>query len=294
VGEIFPGQVFLVHCDSGGYDEELGWDIGSTRSVEPVSIEEALLNESIGDDPYTTQGNWVTLNQHSADVVNEMEALIKSLGIPGLTGFKDVLTEAVYYHDIGKAHPVFQEAALNTLTDEAEREARQTQVWGKAGGEGKFRYGRRFFRHELVSALMILANRELVRVGSELMKDLVAYLAASHHGKVRVSIRSLPGEDLPWVRDPSVSEGARFARDVWEGDTVPRVELSGGRVFPETCLTLDVMGLGLTESGESSWIEMAARLRDTSSVGPFRLGYLEAVMRVADWRASFKEAHGGE
>jgi len=293
-GQVFPGQVFLIHCDSGGYDEELGWSMGSTRPVEPVSIEEALLNESIGDDPYTAQGNWVTLNKHSADAVNEMNALVHSIGLPELIGFKDVLTEVVHHHDLGKAHPVFQEAALNTLTDEVEREARQAQVWGKAGGVGRFRYGRRFFRHELVSALMILANRELVRVGSELMKDLVAYLAASHHGKVRVSIRSLSGEDLPWVRDPRISKGARFARGVWEGDTVPSVELSGGRVVPETCLTLDVMELGLTESGGPSWIEMATRLRDMSSVGPFRLGYLEAVTRVADWRASFKEAQGGE
>ena len=53
------------------------------------------------------------------------------------------------------------------------------------------------------------------------------------------------------------------------------------------------MVLGLCESppfvgvdgvGEPSWIERVLRLRD--AIGPFRLAYLEAVLRAADERAS--------
>lgn len=292
-GQVYPGQVFLVHCNMGGYDKELGWHMDSTLPVEPLLTDENLINESIGDDPYSASDTWVTLTQHSIDAEYEMDALIKNLRESGASDFKDALLEAARYHDVGKAHPVFQEAALNTLNNEAEKEKKQHYIWGKAGGKGQFRYGRRYFRHELASALMLLANRDILKLASEQMKDLVAYLVASHHGKVRCSIRSLPGEYLPWNMDSRIHEGVRFARGIWEGDTVPRVELSEGRSVPETRLTLDVMELGLTEDGGIPWMELATRLRDMSMIGPFRLGYLEAVTRIADWRASIKEAQGG-
>lgn len=40
----------------------------------------------------------------------------------------------------------------------------------------------------------------------------------------------------------------------------------------------------LSELGAGSWSERVARLRDR--LGPFRLAYLETLVRVADWRAS--------
>lgn len=48
------------------------------------------------------------------------------------------------------------------------------------------------------------------------------------------------------------------------------------------------MELGLCEqepfTGKPSWIERMIRWRDT--LGPFRLAYLEAILRAADCRAS--------
>jgi CRISPR-associated endonuclease/helicase Cas3 len=49
------------------------------------------------------------------------------------------------------------------------------------------------------------------------------------------------------------------------------------------------MELGLSAAG-SSWLERMLALRDRD--GPFRLAYLEALLRVADWRASAKEREG--
>jgi CRISPR-associated endonuclease/helicase Cas3 len=37
---------------------------------------------------------------------------------------------------------------------------------------------------------------------------------------------------------------------------------------------------------EDSWTAAAARLRDGPELGPFRLAFLEALLRIADWRAS--------
>jgi len=74
------------------------------------------------------------------------------------------------------------------------------------------RYARPGFRHELASALAMLAQD---------LPDLTVYLAAAHHGKVRLSIRSLPNEKRP-QDDPEL----RFARGVYEGDVLPPLDLA--------------------------------------------------------------------
>jgi CRISPR-associated endonuclease/helicase Cas3 len=73
---------------------------------------------------------------------------------------------------------------------------------------------------------------------------------------------------------------------VWEGDELPEVELDGGRRLPKTVLDLSGMELGLSEDGSPSWLDRTTHLRDRDDLGPFRLGYLEALLRVADWRGS--------
>jgi CRISPR-associated endonuclease/helicase Cas3 len=290
-GQIIPGQVFLIHSSSGGYDMEMGWLPSSKKTVIPVTLDTASLNEATGVDPYTSLKSWITLNQHSIDTVQELEDLIQCLGSLGSEDLDKAIIEALLYHDIGKAHPVFQEAVLETIKDKQEKESRKNSVWGKSGGELRLRYSRRYFRHELASALMLLQNRNIIKT-VEYLRDLVIYLVAAHHGKVRLSIRSLPGEDLPWEKGEIFSEGVPFARGVWEGDIVPKVELSQGRIVPETSLKLDYMGLGLTLDGEQSWAERMINLRDMPKLGPLRLGYLEAITRVSDWRSSMKEAQG--
>ena len=54
-----------------------------------------------------------------------------------------------------------------------------------------------------------------------------------------------------------------------------------GTLRPVT-LDLATMKLG----ADDSWTDAAAGLRDDAELGPFRLGFLEALLRVADWRAS--------
>ena len=119
--------------------------------------------------------------------------------------------------------------------------------------------------------------------------NLLIYLVAAHHGKVRLSLRSSPDdlrEDVPWPCPPET----RQARGVREGDSLPDVALPGidftssQILAPAVTLHLDVMDLGLSSASGPSWRERTCALLATH--GPFRLAWYEAILRVADQRAS--------
>ena len=99
------------------------------------------------------------------------------------------------------------------------------------------RHGRAYFRHELASALALLAQENWSRHA-----DLVAYLVAAHHGKVRMNLRALPRERAPTESDRA---GARFARGIWEGDELNPVDLGGGERWAGGRLTLSLDGTRL-------------------------------------------------
>jgi len=141
----------------------------------------------------------------------------------------------------------------------------------------------------LASALGLLAqpHDRLQKLSPEDL-SLVAYLAAAHHGKVRLSIRSLPGEDEP------DSPEKLYARGVWDGDELPKVDLGDGITVEPIRLSLQLMQLGRGLNGEPSWSERMLALRDSERLGPLRLAYLEAVLRAADMRVSREAAKSAD
>jgi CRISPR-associated endonuclease/helicase Cas3 len=145
------------------------------------------------------------------------------------------------------------------------------KLWAKSGTNARLRHGRKYFRHELVSALVALQQK---------LPFEVAYLVAGHHGRVRLAIRALPDECEP--NDPNVL----FALGVHDGDEMPAVDLDG-ELSPTLKIDLSPMQLG----GDKSWTANALKL--LSAIGPFKLAYLEALLRSADVRASRKEAGHG-
>jgi CRISPR-associated endonuclease/helicase Cas3 len=276
---IAPGQVFLLHAEVGGYTPERGWDGESKPRVEPISAasgKPGRPSDADEKDGSSHIGVWQTIAEHADETCRELDTLIPNLQFAN--GETDALRAAARWHDRGKAHVVFQRA----LPDGAPR---KEALWAKAAGSWK-RYERRHFRHELASALAVLDPRQGL-VPNE-SRDLIAYLVAAHHGKVRTSIRSLPEEFRPDRRDLDEREEIPFARGVWDGDTLPATDLGGSVTAPTVTLSLEPMELGLCERGpfvgQPSWTERVIRLRETH--GPFRLAYLEAILRAADWRAS--------
>lgn len=111
--------------------------------------------------------------------------------------------------------------------------------------------------------------------------DLLVYLVASHHGKVRVALHAAPRDQEYRDRD---GRGLPI-RGVREGDRLPSVALvPGAAALPEVTLTLSPAAVGLSERTGISWRERCLGVMERC--GPAGLAFLEAVLRAADIRAS--------
>ncbi|RLS31376.1 MAG: hypothetical protein DWH80_07935 [Planctomycetota bacterium] len=386
---IFPGQVFLLDCECGGYDLNAGWSSESKARVEPVPIDDAQSaaetsmpkrDDESGDadtDEEHDEGErlsaisekWQSIEQHTRDVCTRLDALLtqSQLGDSLTESESRVLRIAARWHDRGKAHDAFQAKlkvdelnspvakaelcnepaakapsaawrrdklqALSTATrfvlpseDSSAAEVDENSTSNSPTADKR----RPKFRHELASALAILktlwqadskhlafawpdgleaagfsrdepeplpdAEREQAsRLIDELTSltppevDLLLYIVAAHHGKVRMSLRSVP-EDLRTELTDACPPQARGVRD---NDPLPKCRLPGtdnanaGWTAPPVTLHLDPMELGLSGRYGASWRERTQRLLER--LGPFRLAYLESLLRIADCRASAEE-----
>ncbi|MGH9052160.1 MAG: type I-G CRISPR-associated helicase/endonuclease Cas3g [Acidimicrobiia bacterium] len=278
--DLRPGSVLLLAADAGGYSPETGWDPGERGPVPELEKPVVLLEETaqgVGDDPLTFAGRWVALSQHLADVEAEVRRILDDLDSGGLTPQqRETAALAGRYHDLGKVHPSFQEMLLKTVDDESERARLETQApWAKsARGRGP-RNKRPYFRHELASTLALLDHSAAVLTKVP-EPDLLLYLVAAHHGRVRLAFRPLP-EEVP-------VDGRARALGIDDGEVLPSVALPDQHL-PSSRLDLSVMSMGDTDKGPS-WTARMLALRDRPDLGPFRLGWLEALVRVADWIAS--------
>jgi CRISPR-associated endonuclease/helicase Cas3 len=272
-GDVRPGAVFVLPATSGGYTPERGWDAKARATVDPIVDEPAADDRAMADDPASrTDGAWVSLRQHLTETRAEAERLVAALDLDRSSGVAEAIVKASAVHDIGKAHPVFDQAiwAAAATGDRELPDRSEVPFLAKSGGSGPLRYERKYFRHELASALALLGEGA-VALESVTEADLVVYLVAAHHGRVRMGIRSMPDE-------------SDRALGIEHGDVLPMLRLDDGEI-PVSNLDLSAMMLG-ERNGRRSWSARALTLRDRDDLGPFVLGYAEALVRIADWSAS--------
>ncbi|MBN9461272.1 MAG: CRISPR-associated endonuclease Cas3'' [Burkholderiales bacterium] len=275
-----PGLTVLLDVRMGGYDLELGFvGASATAPVKPIAESPTTaaaagndtdVGATTDDDPQSFgSAAALLLERHLDDVAKCAREIAQALGLPPAQ--VEALCRAGAWHDLGKAFPPFQillggspPAPLLAKSAEiqASKERRQ-----RAEATGL----RRYFRHELASALAFLQQHH-----GEPNADLIAFLIAAHHGKIRMGLRALSQEraDKPTLR---------IARGVQDGDRLPELRC-GDELSNAVELDLGPMEMGEDEQGRPSW---SARMRTLlAEHGPFRLAYLEALIRMADWRAS--------
>jgi len=278
--EVRPGHVLLVSAEVGGYDPFSGWDPKSTAPVTVLPEEEASpiaqAEEATADDPCTfAPGAWVGLRDHLEQAERALRAMAAAYPLP--PQLVEAAAHAARFHDLGKVHPCFQAFLLSSVRSPEETPP-AGGPWAKSAGQGRGNHERRFFRHELASALALLARPEFLQAVPD--PDLVVYLVAAHHGRVRLAIRSQSGE-----MSPGGDSERRVALGIWDGEPLPAADVPGA-AFPSVHLSLAPMELGDDPDGTPSWASRMMALRDRSDVGLFRLGFLEALVRLADWRVS--------
>jgi CRISPR-associated endonuclease/helicase Cas3 len=263
---LFAGTTIIIDSAYGGYDKQRGWDLKSTKVVEVVKIDTGE-NEGYDDDPLSWVKYTQTLSAHSIEARQNAERILQKIKLTELDQYQNSILEATQHHDWGKVHPIFQA----TLHGQSKNDQIIDTIFSPQLAKSKSgqRHRRKRFRHELASALALL------QTGAD---DLVIYLAACHHGKVRLSIRALPDETRPDRDD------FRYARGVWDQDILPETDLGGDLMKPSLILDLEPMMIGSRDNSTRSWLERMLQLRNR--IGIFRLAYLESIIRAADVQAS--------
>ena len=282
-------------------------------------------DESESNDDLSSRDVWKTIATHCQEAAEVGDSLLKKLNAD--ERFARIVRLALRLHDWGKAHPAFATGTYRVAPDRADLAKAPDKAWRaknqiyRTNTHGP----RRGFRHELASCLAVLEllrtadakhpailgrhkamlvacgidpelptqSLDKNRIADELKSlsesefNLLLYLIASHHGKVRVSMQASPiDQDFPFESEHFIGTGMPI-RGVREGDLVPAVDLpttSGNITMPEMTISLAPAAMGLSAAYGASWSERVHGL--LQEFGPFTLSWLEAIIRSADGRAS--------
>lgn len=269
--DIYPGVTLVALASTGGYSEKTGFDPGSKKPVpvvpRPSPSQPEIADSCQDSDALSVSDSFQTIQEHSEQVFTKL----REIGLE----LSPVLEHAARWHDLGKAHPAFQSLIRDNTHQNIAKAPPERWLKTYKVSDTDLRPG---FRHELASALALLALRDALPAQfSDGEFDLLLYLVAAHHGKVRARLAAAPADqDHPVSRS-----GERMPiRGVMDGDTVPGAALG----LPDAILSLDPASLGYSSTTGASWTERVLSL--LQRFGPFRLAFLETLLRAADCRAS--------
>jgi CRISPR-associated endonuclease/helicase Cas3 len=236
----------------GGYDPNLGWtgnpaDVPTVDQPVTAAIPDRLSADEAGE---SHAWPWLSLADHTADVVAETNELIQAFEL-GDRPEGAALSQAAPWHDVGKASARWKTAIehflanLRPKVEECQRQEEDPQVrrlldqfaamlavpgddyWAKFP-DVKWLLGqpdlpaerKRGFRRSMYTpfqprfrheAASALVAWKAWREGTaSSLSGLAVYLVASHHGKVRTVLRSLRGTDAVF--------------GIYEGEDLPPVD----------------------------------------------------------------------
>lgn len=282
--DVVPGSMLLADASLGRYDAGLGWADNVTRAVPVISrsAEDPLTAVDAGPAELRQSaiGTWVPLPDHLEHTRSQAQRLVDDLGERLSESAGPVVVRAAALHDIGKAHPVFQDTMRRSAGEDEQAMVEAGGPWAKSS-RGRFaHHTRRGFSHALAGALALDTPAAAEVLNGTEERALIRYLVAAHHGNVRLGIRGADGEQA------------------CDGDTAMLRGICDGEELPGTATPYGVMGTAILDlsparlGGSRSWTAMALGLRDRPDLGVFRLAFLEALVRLADWRASAEEERG--
>lgn len=316
---ILPGRTVLVHVECGGYDPQMGFTgkpmakkalVAEVPATPPTPATRTELGQD--SEALSVAQEYQTIAEHGRRVGSATLALARMIGVPDHE--QACLFLAGLLHDLGKAHSTFQKRIVAADKPKGDDLAKAPDAaWST-------RTSLCGFRHELASALALFevlameapnhpallgAHSELIECGALSLDippprpsglgrvlaglsaddfDLLAYLVASHHGKVRAALHACPA-DQEVTGDTAAQMPIRGVR---EDDAIPEfpVALPDGSVstLPPLTLHLAPAHLGLSSRYGRSWRERTLTLQERT--GPFALAFLESILRVADIRVS--------
>jgi CRISPR-associated endonuclease/helicase Cas3 len=243
--------------------EQAGYLILVQRLARDPKAEVEIGEAYTDDDRSSFTSSDLGLRQHSSDVRTKVELFVRALGLPESVA-RDVAL-AGWLHDVGKVDPRFQlmlaggdEVRLASLEEPLAKSRLPNmsgQKWKRLAERAALPQG---YRHELSSLAMIEVSEQVRSRASDF--DLVLHLVASHHGWCR-----------PFApASPTSLEGA--APDL-------SFDLPGDG------------GLRLRGSAEHAYAALDGGVADRfwrvqERYGAWGLAWLEAILRLADHRAS--------